>query len=62
MAYADRAYANARIGEVDVAVVDADRAIELDSGLDDGYISRGLARARRGEFDLAIADYDRAMN
>ncbi len=48
-------------GEVDRAIADYDRAIELKPDLAEAYNNRGNAYWNKGEVDRAIADYDRAI-
>ena len=47
--------------EFDLALVDYDRAIQLDQSSAHVYNNRGLIHVARKDYDKAIADYDRAI-
>ena len=49
-------------GDLDRAIADYDRAIELNPSLAEAYHSRGVAHASKGEYDLAFADFNRAAD
>ena len=53
------AYANK--GQIDKAIVDYDKAIELKPKLTLAYDNRGLAFFQKGQYDRAIADYRKAL-
>ncbi len=48
-------------GDLDRAIADYTKAIELDPKLLSAYINRGLAYDGKGNFDQAIADYTKAI-
>jgi Flp pilus assembly protein TadD len=54
--YLDRGRARADKGDMDGAIVDYTKAIELDPRSDVAYNNRGLARYHKGDLDEAIAD------
>jgi lipoprotein NlpI len=60
-AYNDRGIAHASKGEVDRAIADYGRALELNPKLAEAYYNRGIAYHGQGEVDRAIADYGRAL-
>ena len=47
--------------ELDRAIADCERAMQLDPKDLNHYNSRGLARFRQKQYELAIADYDRSL-
>jgi len=47
-------------GELDAAVVEYGKAIELNPSLADAYLSRGRVYNNKGWYDLAIADFTKA--
>jgi lipoprotein NlpI len=47
--------------DLDGAVADYSRAIEIDPNYRDAYINRGNARSEKGDPDGAVADYSRAI-
>ncbi|HZV00491.1 MAG TPA: tetratricopeptide repeat protein, partial [Planctomycetota bacterium] len=60
-AFANRGATYARRGELDRAIEDLTRAVEIDPQLVSAWFNRGLARERKGETSLAILDYSRAI-
>ncbi len=48
-------------GDVDAAVADCSRAIDLSPKLTSAWATRAQARAKKGELQGAIADYERAL-
>jgi tetratricopeptide (TPR) repeat protein len=60
-AFANRGATHARRGDLDRAIEDLTRAVEIDPQLASAWFNRGLARERKGETSLAILDYSRAI-
>jgi len=48
-------------GDLDGAIADHNRALELNPKSAGYYNNRGLAKRNKGDLDGAIADYDRAL-
>jgi tetratricopeptide (TPR) repeat protein len=48
-------------GQLDLAIQDYNKAIEIDPKLPDPYNGRGNAYTEKGQFDLAIHDYSKAI-
>ena len=48
-------------GDLDQAMADFDRAVELDPAYAEPYNSRGFIFAERGDIEQAIADYGKAI-
>ncbi|MFD7387905.1 tetratricopeptide repeat protein [Streptomyces sp. NPDC059852] len=59
-AYAFRARELRREGRYELALADADRAVELDPGLSSAHYGRGLALRSLGDFPAALAAFDTA--
>jgi tetratricopeptide (TPR) repeat protein len=59
--YNDRGQTYYEIGNVDLALTDFAKAVELDRGFALAYNNRGFALASKGQLDEAIADYGRAI-
>lgn len=62
IAYNNRGMAFGKIGQLDRAIQDFNRAIVLNPSFDRAYNNRGAARLISGYFDKAIEDFDRAIN
>lgn len=60
-AYNNRGHVRYVAGDVDGALGDFDRAIELNPNYDDAYDNRGTARLAKGDASGALADYTRAL-
>jgi tetratricopeptide (TPR) repeat protein len=60
-AWNNRAVARVRLGDLDGALRDYNRAIELSSGDAELYFNRGNALVAAGQYPAAIADFDRAV-
>jgi tetratricopeptide (TPR) repeat protein len=60
-AYNDRGNAKGDKGDLDGAIADYTRAIELDPKFTEAYYNRGLAKKHKGDLDGAIADYNRVI-
>jgi tetratricopeptide (TPR) repeat protein len=58
--YTGRADANRLLGEVDEAIADCNKAIELDQKFGPAYFYRGLAYFTKHDHDRAVDDYTRA--
>ena len=59
--YQNRANANFVMGEYDTAIVDYNKAIELNPKEPDIYFSRGLAYFNKQSYTPAIADFDKVI-
>jgi curved DNA-binding protein CbpA len=59
--YRDSAMDWSRKGDLDRAIADLERAIELAPQDPEAYRQRGNAWGRKGDVDQALADYDRAL-
>ena len=57
----NRAGAKKAVGDLDGAIADYDRAIQLDPKDAAIYNNRGLAKQAKGDFNAAIADFNRAI-
>lgn len=60
-AYNNRGIAKRGKGDLDGAIADYNRAIELNPQSTKAYINRGVAKRGKGHVDGAIADYKRAI-
>ncbi len=56
-----RGISRLQAGQIDKAVVDLSRAVELDPNLVEGWINRGNGHCVQGSYELAIADYSQAI-
>lgn len=56
------AYGHKEKFNLDKAIEDYNKAVDLDSDFAKTYNNRGLAYAEKKEFDKAIGDYDKAIN
>ena len=61
-AYNNRGIAFGKIGKLDRAILDFDRAIVLHPSFDRAYNNRGSAYLLYGHLDKAIEDFDKAIN
>jgi tetratricopeptide (TPR) repeat protein len=59
--YTKRAQTELYEGNYDAAIVDCNKAIQLDPNNADAYKIMGWAKARKGEYDGAITDCDKAI-
>ena len=59
--FARRGNTRSEQGELDGAIADFTKAIELDPGLAEAYTNRGIARGRTGDLDGAIADHTKTI-
>jgi lipoprotein NlpI len=59
--YYDSGTAKQAKGDLEGAITDFNRAIELDPKRTNAYNNRGLARAAKGDVEGAIADYNHAI-
>jgi tetratricopeptide (TPR) repeat protein len=60
-AWNNRAVARVRLGDLDGALADYNRAITLSPGDSELYFNRGNALVAAGQYQAAIADFDRAV-
>ncbi len=60
-AWYGRGLARSGIGDLDKAIVDFDRALEVDGQAASVFVARGNAYAAKGEYARAIEDYDSAI-
>src|ERR1700722_18080752 len=60
-AYYNRGIAEWDKGDRDDALVDFERAIELNPRYSYAYVGRGFAKEKKGDLDGAVADYNRAI-
>lgn len=60
-AYANRALARYRKGDLEGAILDCDRALAINPGLDEAYSNRGAIRWAMGDLDGALTDLDQAI-
>jgi tetratricopeptide (TPR) repeat protein len=58
--YYNRGNAEKAKGDLDGAIADYTRAIELDPRSADAYFNRGNAKKAKGDLDGATADYNRS--
>jgi tetratricopeptide (TPR) repeat protein len=61
-AYYNRAKAKSEIGNHQAAIVDYDRAIDLNPKFGEAYYNRGRAKTALRQREAAIADYNRAID
>jgi tetratricopeptide (TPR) repeat protein len=61
LAYNNRGEARYSAGDVDGALLDFTRSIELNPSYDNAYGNRGTARLAKGDARGALKDYDRAL-
>src|SRR3989344_6946387 len=61
LAYNNRGIAKRAKGDLNGAIADYNRALELDPRHANAYINRGYAKQVRGDHDGAITDYNRAL-
>jgi Flp pilus assembly protein TadD len=59
--FSNRAYAYTEKGQLDLAIADFDRAIELNPTNPKFFVDRGSVFLRKGQHDRAIADFDHAI-
>ncbi len=48
------------VGDLDAAIADFSKAIELEPGNTRGYLLRGLAYQRKGDGNRGLADFNKA--
>jgi tetratricopeptide (TPR) repeat protein len=59
--YNNQGDAYLRKGQLDLAIADFDKALEINPKYVFAYSCRGSAYRGKGEFDLAIADFNKAL-
>jgi len=59
--YQKRAETSLAKGEVDAAITDYDKALEIKANDPNLYVSRGKAHFSKKEFDKSVKDYDKAI-
>jgi tetratricopeptide (TPR) repeat protein len=59
--YTYRGISHLKKEQIDDAISDFDKAIELNAGFAAAYVYRGIAHYKQGQFDQAISDYDKAI-
>ncbi|MHC4663970.1 MAG: tetratricopeptide repeat protein [Planctomycetota bacterium] len=59
--YVDQAYVKLEQGELEDAIKDYTKVIELKPEWANGYLGRGVAWERAGDFDRAISDYTKVI-
>jgi len=59
--YNNRGYARYQLGELDLAIADYTKAVEIDRDYDMPYLNRGNAYGDKKMFDEAVADYTEAI-
>ena len=59
--FCDRGVIKGKLGRYEDALVDLDRAIELDSNDSIAWINRGITKGRLGRYEDALVDLDRAI-
>jgi tetratricopeptide (TPR) repeat protein len=60
-AYNNRGFAKQTKGDLEGAIADYSRALELNPRYATAYHNRGIAKRARGDLDGSIADYSRAL-
>ncbi|OGP69033.1 MAG: hypothetical protein A2170_06220 [Deltaproteobacteria bacterium RBG_13_53_10] len=60
-AYYNRGNAYWDKGQLDQAILDYNRALELNPGYAEAYNNRGVAYRNKGQYDQAILDYNKAF-
>jgi len=60
--YVNRGVAFGRMGQLDRAREDFDRAIDSDPGYAEAYVNRGVAFGKMGQLDRARKDFDKAID
>jgi tetratricopeptide (TPR) repeat protein len=61
MDYLNRGTKELELGNLDTALANFNRAIELDHNYAAPYFSRGLVRKRQADYDGAISDFTRSI-
>ena len=59
--YVDLCLARYSRGDFQGAILDCDRAIDIDPGLGTAYLNRGTARSAAGDLDGALGDFEHAI-
>ena len=59
--YDIRGIAYARGGELDLAIADYNKAVEIFPSFTEAYFNRGIANAKQGNYSRALTDYSKAI-
>lgn len=59
--YYNRAWAYDELGEIDKAIEDYSRVIQIQPDFLDSYVARGYSYAKKGDLERAIEDYSLAL-
>ena len=49
-------------GQYDLAILEFNKALEIDPGSTETYNNRGITYSKKDQFDLAISDFSKALN
>ncbi|MGB3137935.1 MAG: tetratricopeptide repeat protein [Nodosilinea sp.] len=60
--YSNRGLVHLRLGQPCLALIDCDRSVALDPGLDQVYNNRAMCHAALGNLSAALDDYDQAID
>src|SRR4051794_33699547 len=61
IAYNNRGNAHYRMGQLDLAIQDYNRAVEIDPRHASAFNNRGVVHRKKGEYQRAIADFDQSI-
>jgi len=60
--YNNRGISYGKKGQFDLAILDYDRALDINPRLTEAYYNRGNAYGKRGQYDQAISDFTKALD